>query len=66
MCSQMDDTMEEEQMLASPSPVASPNTVCTRYPALEKKIVFYQKKVSWLRRSKSKLEDSHQGKLYFI
>ena len=36
--------MEEEEMLASPSPVASPNTVCTGCPALEKKIVFYQKR----------------------
>ena len=27
----MDDTIEEEEMLASPSPVASPNTVCTRF-----------------------------------
>ena len=51
--------MEEEEMLASPSTVASPNTVCTRCPVLEKKIVFYQKKISWLRRSKSKLEDSN-------
>jgi len=53
----MDDTMEEEEMLASPSPVASPNTVCTRCPVLEKKSVFYQKKISWLRRSRRKLED---------
>ena len=44
-------------MLPSPSPVASPNTVFTRCPALEKKIAFYQKKISCLRRSKSKLED---------
>ena len=63
--------MEEEEMLASPSlygpsPVASPNTVCTGSPVLEKKIVFYQKKISWLRRSMSKLEDSNQCKLYFI
>ena len=34
MCSKMDDTMEEEEMLASPSPMASPNTVCTRCPVL--------------------------------
>ena len=58
--------MEEEEMLASPSPVARPSTVCTRFPVLEKDIVFYQKKISWLRRSKSKLEDSNQCKLYLI
>ena len=51
--------MEEEEMFASP------NTVCIGYPVLEKKIVFYQKKISWLRRSKSKLEDSNQCKFYF-
>ena len=45
MCSKMDDTMEEEEMFARP------NTVCTGCPVLEKKIVFYQKKISWLRRS---------------
>ena len=45
--------MEEEEMFASP------NTVCTGCPVLEKKIVFYQKKISWLGRSKSKLEDSN-------
>ena len=60
MCSKMDDTMEEEDMFASP------NTVCTGCPVLEKKIVFYQKKISWLGRSKSKLEDSNQWKFYFI
>ena len=58
--------MEKEEMLASPSPVASPYTVCIRYLVLEKKIVFYQKKIGWLRRSKGKLEDSNQCKLYFI
>jgi len=56
----MDDTMEEEEMLASP------NTVCNGCPVLEKKIVFYQKKSSWLRGSKSILEYSNQCKLYFI
>ena len=40
MCSKMDDTMEEEEMFASP------NTVCTGCHVLEKKIVFYQKKIS--------------------
>ena len=60
MCSKLDDTIEEEEMFARP------NTVCTGCPVLEKKIVFYQKKISWLRRSKSKLEDSNQYKLYFI
>ena len=58
--------MEEEEMLASPSPVASPSTVGTRCPVLEKKTVFSQKKIGWLRRSKNKLEDSNQCKLYFI
>ena len=53
MRSKMDDTLEEEEM------VASPNTVCTGCPVLEKKIVFYEKKISWLGRSKSKLEDSN-------
>ena len=53
-------------MLASPSPVASSNTVYTRCSVLETKIVFYQKKISWLRRLKSTLEDSNQCKLYFI
>ena len=48
MCSKMADTIQEEEMLVSPSPVASPNTVCTRCSVLEKKIVFYQKKISWL------------------
>ena len=66
MCSKMDDTMEEEEMLGSPSPVASPNTVCTRCPVLEQKTVFSQEKIGWLRRSKSTLEDSNQCKLYFI
>ena len=60
MCSKMDDTMEEEEMLASP------NTACTGCPVLKKKIAFYQKKISWLRRPRSKLEDSNQFKLYFI
>ena len=50
MSSKMDETMEEEEMLAGR------NTVCTRCPDLEKKIVFYQKKISWLRRSKRKLK----------
>ena len=58
--------MEEEEMFASPSPVARPSTVCTRCPVLEKKTVIYQKKISWPRRSKSKLEDPNQCKLYFI
>jgi len=49
----MDDTMEEEEMLARPSPLATPNTICTRCPVLEKNIVFYQKEISLLRRSKS-------------
>ena len=61
--------MEEEEILpssspvaspnpaVSPNPVASPDSVCTRCPVLEKKIIFHQKKISWLRRSKSKLED---------
>ena len=66
MCSEMDDTMEEEEMLASASPLASPNTVCTECPVLEKKTVFFQKKIGGLRRSKIKLEDSNQCKLYFI
>ena len=60
MCSKMDDTMEEEEMFASP------NTVCTGCPVLQKKIVLYQKEISGPRRSKSKLEDSNQCKLYFI
>ena len=60
ICSKMDDTMEEEEMFASPY------TVCAECPVLEKKIIFYQKKISWLRRSKSKLEDSNQRKLYVI
>jgi len=60
MCSKMDGTMEEEEMLAIP------NTACTGCPVLEKKIVLYQKKISWLGRSKSKLEDSNQCKFYFI
>ena len=42
--------MEEEEMFASP------NTVCTGCPVLEKEIVFYQKKIIWLRRSKRKLK----------
>ena len=54
--------MEEGEMLASPSPVASINTVCTRCPVFEKKIVFYQKKISRLRKSKSKLEDANRCK----
>jgi len=45
----MDDTMEEEEMFASP------NTVCTGCPVLEKKIVFYQKQISWPRTGVSKL-----------
>ena len=62
MCSKMDHTMEEEILpspspVASPSSVASPDIVCTRCPVLEEKILFYLKKISWLRRSKSKLED---------
>ena len=48
MCSKL----EEKKIFASP------NTVCTGCPVLEQKIVFYQKKISWLRGSKSKLEDS--------
>ena len=42
----MDDRMEEEEMLAIPSPVASPNAVCTRCPVLEKKIVLFKIKRS--------------------
>ena len=60
MCSKMDNTMEEEEMFASP------NTGFTGCPVLEKKIIFYQKKISWPRRSKSNLEDSNQCKLNFI
>ena len=52
--------MEEEEMFASP------NTVCTGCPIMEKKVVFYQKKISWLRGTKSKLEDYNKCKLYFI
>ena len=36
--------MKEEEVLASPSPLASPNAVCTRCTVLEKNIIFYQKK----------------------
>ena len=56
--------MEEEEILASPSLLASHNTVCTRCPVLAKKIIFYQKKIIWLRRSKIILEDSNQTLLH--
>ena len=37
--------MEEEEVLASPIPVASPSTVCTRCPVLEKKTIFRKRSV---------------------
>ena len=51
MSSKINEKADEEQLLASPSPV------CTRFPVLKQKITFYQKTISWLRRSKSKLKD---------
>ena len=60
MCSKMDDIREEEQIFASP------NTVYSGCQVLDKKIVFYEKKISGPRKSKSKLDDSNQCKLYFI
>ena len=50
MSSKINEKVDEEQILASPSPV------CTRCQVLKQKITFYQKKISWLRRSKSKLK----------
>ena len=51
MSSKINEKVDEEQILASPSPV------CTRCQVLKQKITFNQKKISWLRRSKSKLKD---------
>ena len=51
MSSKINEKADEEQLLASPSPV------CIRFPVLKQKITLYQKKISWLRRSKSKLKD---------
>ena len=51
MSSKINEKADEEQLLASPSPVS------TRFPVLKQKITLYQKKISWLRRSKSKLKD---------
>ena len=36
--------MEEEEILASPSPVRSRNTVCTSCPVLEKKVYSVRKR----------------------
>ena len=63
MTAKINRKVNEEERLASPIPVASsspeasPSTVCTRCPVLEQKIIFYQKKISSLRRTKSKLQD---------
>ena len=38
MSSKINEKADEEQLLASPSPV------CTRFPVLKQKITFYQKK----------------------
>ena len=61
MSSKINEKVDEEQILAISSPV------CTRCQVLKQKITFYQKKISWLRRSKSKLKDmSRNNYKYFL
>ena len=50
MTAKMNKKVDEEERLASPTPVASsspeasPSPICTRCPVLEQKIIFYQKR----------------------